>query len=172
MRQIGFSFLKQYKKEFGGTLLVGKKKTKRPLSTRHPIHLILKSNKAKLFHPQNCDMSRILKADAKRFGIQIYDLAVNWSHIHLLIKIPSREAYTKFIRSVTSKLMVYFTNKAGWQISKIFDHILRPYTRVLTWGKQFFTTLNYHKLNQFEARGFIRRNKNTIRRSSYGIEDS
>lgn len=126
MRQTKFSFLKQYKKEFGGSLLIGKKKTRRPLSTKAPIHLILKSSRTKLFHPSNNDITRILKVDAKRFDLQIYDLAVNWNHIHLLIKIPSREAYIQFIRSVTSKLVAYFTNKAGWKISKIFDQCNGP----------------------------------------------
>jgi len=37
MRQLGFSFQNDYKKEFGGSLLQGKRKSARPLSTKKPI---------------------------------------------------------------------------------------------------------------------------------------
>ena len=126
MRQTGFSFLKNYKKEFGGSLLIGKKKTRRPLSTKAPIHFILKTRRAKLFHPANNDLVKILKSDAQKFGVKIYDVAVNWSHIHLLIKLPSREAYNRFVRSVTSRLVAYFERKSGWDLKGIFDQCNGP----------------------------------------------
>jgi hypothetical protein len=77
LRQTGFSFLKNYTKEFGGSLLIGRRKTRRPLSTKSPIHLILKSSGNKIFHPANTDMNKIVRLDAKRLGIKVYDLAVN-----------------------------------------------------------------------------------------------
>jgi REP element-mobilizing transposase RayT len=121
MRQMGFSFIKNYKKEFGGSLLVGKRKTRRPLSTKHPIHLVLKSSGNKIFHPANPDMDKIVRSNAKQFGIKIYDLAVNWTHIHILIKIPSRQAYVQFIRSMAAKLVLYFNKKSGWSLKGLFD---------------------------------------------------
>lgn len=126
MRQTGFSFLKCYKKEFGGSTLIGKRKTRRPLSTKSPIHLILKSSGNKMFHPANTDMNKIVRLDAKRFGIKIYDLAINWTHIHILIKIPSREAYVQFVRSVTAKLVLYFSKNAGWNLKGLFNQCNGP----------------------------------------------
>jgi REP element-mobilizing transposase RayT len=154
---MGFSFLKNYKKEFGGSLLTGKRKCRRPLSTKHPIHLILKTGRAKLFHPANNDLVKIIKSDAQKFGVKIYDVAVNWSHIHLLIQLPSRDAYNRFIRSITSRLVAYFERKSGWNLKGLFD--LRPYTRILTWGKQMITVLNYSQMNKIEAK-FGRRARN------------
>jgi REP element-mobilizing transposase RayT len=149
MRQTGFSFLKNYTKEFGGSLLIGKRKARRPLSTKSPIHLILKSSGNKIFHPGNTDMNSIVRSDAKRFGIKIYDLAVNWTHIHLLVKIPSREAYNQFIRSVTAKLVIYFSKKAGWSLKGLFN--LRPFTKIISWGRQFKNGLQYMIKNQIQA---------------------
>jgi REP element-mobilizing transposase RayT len=103
-----------------------------------------------LFHPGNPDLTKIIKSDAQKFGVKIYDVAVNWSHIHLLMQLPSRDAYNRFIRSLTSRLVAYFERKSGWNLSGLFD--LRPYTRILSWGRQMKTVLNYHTLNKIEAK--------------------
>jgi REP element-mobilizing transposase RayT len=156
MRQTSFGFLKDYKKEFGGSLLEGKRKTKRPLSTKHPIHLILKSSHKSLFNPGNQSLNNLIRSQAKKFNIKIYDLAVNWSHIHLLIKLQDREDYLKFIRSLTSILVQKIREKKP-DLEQIFT--LRPYTRILSWGKDFKTVLQYQILNQMESFGLIKREK-------------
>jgi REP element-mobilizing transposase RayT len=117
MRQTGFSFLKNYKKEFGGSLLVGKRKTQRPLSTKMPIHLVLKSSHSRLFRPDDLRLAHLFKKEARRFGIKVYDFAVNWNHIHFLIQIPSRESYVRFIRAVTSGIVVVLSHKFGREMT-------------------------------------------------------
>ena len=82
MRQANFGFIKNYKKEFGGALLEGKRKTMRPLSTKHPLHLVLKSAHQNLFNPGNINLENLIKSQAKKFGIKIYDFALSWDHIH------------------------------------------------------------------------------------------
>ncbi len=158
MRQTSFDFIKNYKKEFGGALLSGKRKTQRPLSTKHPIHLILKSSFKCLFNPSNKSLHALIRNQGRKFGVKIYDFALNWSHIHLLIKIENRSDYVKFIRSLTSILALK---------AKIFDEkfnnifSLRPFTRILSWGKDFKNVLSYQILNQLEAVGQIKRSKKT-----------
>ena len=99
MRQTSFSFLKNYKRSFGGSLLAGKRKTKRPLSTKHPIHLIIKSCHQCLFNPGNPSLEKLIHETAVKFNIKIYDLALNWSHIHFLIRISDQRNYNAFIRT-------------------------------------------------------------------------
>jgi hypothetical protein len=36
MRQLSLGFLNDYKKEFGGSLLIGKRKTARPITVKKP----------------------------------------------------------------------------------------------------------------------------------------
>ena len=156
MRQASFGFLKNYKKEFGGALLQGKRKTKRPLSTRHPIHLVLKSSQQNLFNPGNLSLEKLIRSQARKFGIQIYDLALNWSHIHLLFRLRDRNAYTKFVRSLTAILAMKI-RKMKPDLKAIFS--LRPFTRILTWGRDFKRGLDYQILNQMEALGLIIRKK-------------
>ncbi len=109
MRQATFSFLKDYKKEFGGSLLEGKRKTMRPLSTKHPLHLVLKSCHKGHFNPGNFSLEKLIRSQCQKFGIKIFDL--------------------------------------------------RPFTRILSWGRDFKRGLDYQILNQMEALGLVRREK-------------
>lgn len=166
MKQTSFNFLKDYKKEFGGSLLLGKRKSRRPLSTKHPIHLVLKSSGSSHFNPGNRKIELLIKNQAKKYGIQIYDIALSWSHIHMLLKLPSREAYMSFIRTVTALLVGMIAKNKHFTSRKLdkktFD--LRPFTKILTWGKQFKRVLEYHILNTLEAYAMMPKRKSTKRR--------
>ena len=160
MRQASFGFLKDYKKEFGGSLLLGKRKTRRPLSTKKPLHLILKANQKGLFNPGNRLLENLIRSQSAKFNIQVFDFALNWSHIHLLIRIRDRADYIKFIRSLTS-ILASKIRQSKPDLTKIFT--LRPFTRVIEWGKDFKRVLSYQILNQLESLGFIKREKKSVR---------
>jgi len=166
MGQTSFSFIKNYKKSFGGSLLLGKRKSKRPLSTKYPIHLILKANNKNLFSPSNRSIQNLIRKTAKKFNIKIYDLSLNWSHIHLLIRLKNQNDYNAFIRAMTSLLCAYLRKKKTF-LKTVFT--LRPFTRILTWGKQFLRIRDYQALNQLEAFGLLNRKKlNSKTRTSPG----
>jgi len=160
MRQASFGFLKDYKKDFGGSLLQGKRKSARPLSTKQPIHLVLKSTHSRPFHPNSRKLEKIFRAQASRYGIKIYDLALNWSHIHALITIPSRQAYQAFIRTLTAAIVRTISKLTGQSLKGLFD--LRPFTRILSWGREFTSVRGYLELNQMEALGLVSRKKNAF----------
>jgi len=160
MKQISFGFLENPKKQFGGSLLLGKRKSKRPLSTRHPLHLVLKSVEKGLFSPGDRSLEALIQKTAYEFNIQLYEKALNWSHIHLIIRIRSREDYIKFIRALTSRLTERI-RKSRPQLKVIFA--LRPFTRILAWGRDFKQALHYLIQNQLEARGLIKRKKGQTR---------
>ena len=162
MRQLAFSFTQDYKKHFGGSLLVGKRKSKRPLSTKHPMHLVLRSSFKGIFNPSNRSLHELIHQQAKKFGIQIYDLALNWSHIHLLIRIQNRSDYLRFIRALTS-IIAARAKEFDPKFKQIFT--IRPFTRILNWGRDFKNALNYQILNQLESVGLIKRNKERHRRA-------
>ncbi len=156
MRQVSFGFLKDCRKEFGGSLLDGKRKSKRPLSTKHPMHLILKSSCNGVFNPGNISLEKLLRSQGKKFGLKIYDLALNWSHIYFILKIENRKNYNKFIRSLTA-ILAKRIRKLKPELAVIFE--LRPFTRSLSWGRDFKRGLEYVILNQMEALGFVVREK-------------
>lgn len=153
MKQTSFSFIKNnYRKEFGGSLLKNKRKSQRPLSIKLPIHLVLRSHSAKIFLPSQRSLEFRMKKLAEKYYIRIYSLSLNWNHVHLVLKVNSREDYKRFIRHLTSSLALLAKKKG-----KVFE--FRPYTRILTWGREFETILNYIRLNDLEAFGFLNRKK-------------
>ncbi len=146
------------KKEHGSSLLLGKTKGRRGLSTKHAIHLVLKSDLKSVFNPGNRRLEQLIRNTAERFHVRIYSMALNWSHIHCVIKIKDRKNYNAFIRVLTSILALRirrFKNFTG----KVFT--LRPFTRILNWGRDFKNVLEYLIANQSESLGLLFRPKKT-----------
>ena len=126
----------------GGSLTKGKRKTQRPLSTKKPLHLILKSQSKNLL----CRRKEILKFIDKysqRFEIRAYGVSVQKDHIHFAVKIPSRGAYVKFIRTLSAMLSRIF--KVRWRYL--------PFSRILSWGRDFRNVILYLKKNDEEVFG-------------------
>ena len=154
--------------EFGGSLIKGKRKSKRPLSIKKPIHLILKSNKASgklAMSPSDLRIKNLIYKMAHRFNIKIYSEAANWSHLHLVIRIYRRSDYIKFIKALTGAMVLKLKAPKGF-----FD--IRPYTKIGTWGKQFKTWMDYLTKNQLEARGFATSSKASVKRTKSKKENS
>jgi REP element-mobilizing transposase RayT len=130
----------------------GKRKSKRPLSTRRPIHLILKSKKYDLRKNQRA-ITGIWNRLSKNFGVRSFGLVVNSNHIHAVVKLHSRELYNQFIQGFTGmiskKLMICW--------------LCRPDTRIALWGKDIYRLLKYLKLNELEAKGKIPYQKSRTR---------
>lgn len=143
-----YSFFPSPSREFGGSLIKGKRKHARPLKTKSPIHLVLKSSRHDLVNYRAQINARLL-CDSHKNSIKIYRYSINPNHLHLLISFKHRESYIKFIRAFTAAL-AKFVGKSIWS--------LLPYTRIATWGREFRVLINYISLNRLEADGvFIRR---------------
>lgn len=141
MKQMSFIPMPNLSKIFAPSL--GRRKTQRPLSSRRPIHLILKADHGLRRHERA--ICRLIFARAEKAGVRIYRLVINSDHIHCLVKIHSRRAYNSFIRSITGRISKVFKTK--WR------H--RPVTRLANWGKDFKRLVQYLKLNEWEALGYL-----------------
>jgi REP element-mobilizing transposase RayT len=170
MRQLALGFLNDYKKEFGGSLLIGKRKTARPLAVKKPMHLILKTTKLSPFNPTNYKLEKIIKQYASRYKITVYDYSLNWSHIHITMKLPNRAAYFAFIKTVTAALISFLSKARGKDLKGLFD--LRPYTKIITCKKQFENAIDYMELNQQEALGLIIRIKKSLKPKTLKLSTS
>jgi putative transposase len=150
---------------FGGELLKDKKnRTARPLSSRDPLHIVLKSSLAKGEfslgkHNAECVLDIVRKHCAK-YGVKLYRFSNNYTHLHLLVKIGSRLVYQRFIRSLTASIAMAVTGAKKMKDLKsilgkktFFD--CRPFTRVVKSFKAFQTMIHYIILNQLEALGLI-----------------
>lgn len=154
---------------FGGTLLKGNPREKRPLSSKHSMHLVLRSSMAKgalrFNHPGRLkQLKKLLFEQAEKHGITIYELSINSNHIHLLLKIFSKEAYRAFIKSATGliarkvlKRERGLARSEGQQVNenkqRFWDH--RPWTRLVAWGRSFHEAKFYVIRNRLEAIGYL-----------------
>lgn len=179
------SFFKTQTKFFGGALLKGKRKFIRPLSSKDSIHLVLRScwaiEKDSFLSTRNRKtVDRIITRFSKKFGVKIYERAINSNHIHLLLRITNRVLCRAFIKAVSGKIA---SHVMGNQSFKLFSCSrtnsergdgckaakneckeptkdkgfweFRPFSRIINWGKDFKTCASYLRQNILEALGFV-----------------
>ena len=158
--QISF-FDKKTKKRYnrtqhGGMSTKGKRKLERPLSGKKWIHLVLKSDKAKgalsLLTPKNeIGVERIVKSKARKFGVVIGDYANVGSHLHLKIKVTTRENFQKFLKAITNLIARFVT---GARKGKPFGRFWRDlaFTRVLKSYREEINLRGYFIANRLEGK--------------------
>lgn len=166
---------------FGGSLLHGKRRGRRPLSTKEPIHLVMRSSWAKgpnaFTQPRNKKVIEALcRTLAKKYGVRIYQRAIVSNHLHFVLRIHNRDTYKSFVRVLTGKIASHIMR--GNSFSDFLGHVegegfsksrakleiqgkgqrfwqFRPFSRVMTWGRDFRVACRYVIQNTLEAFGFI-----------------
>ena len=95
------SFFKPSRKEHGGVLSFRSRRGRRPLSTKHALHLTLRSDFAygarSLLKHQKL-INYVGKKFSRRFGVRIYRQAICGNHLHLLLRGTTREGLQNFFR--------------------------------------------------------------------------
>lgn len=126
----------------GGELALGKRKGIRPLSSKRPLHLVLKAGAPIRKH--NSFIEAVAKRLAEKFSCRLYDVAIAEDHVHLVLKIPGRREYAAFVRSLTGLI----ARKIGPGLFRLL-----PFTRVANWGKDFRSLKSYLRKKREEAAG-------------------
>jgi len=142
---------------YGGTFRSkAKNRGARPLSSKDPIHLVLRSSMAtgtqSFRHPSKRKrVHQIVQSHCRKYGIALHQFANAGNHLHLLVKIPKRYVYLRFIRSLTGSLALAQTgsNKLSKLKERFWD--FRPFTRVVVSRRGYQITRDYVILNQLEA---------------------
>lgn len=139
---------------FGGGRLKSHPKQARPLSTKAPIHLVLRSENARgarSFLRVPKDARRIFERTCAKRGIKIYKYANVGNHFHVVLRLTKLFQWKPFIRELTSRLAALVEGQARFWTG-------RPFTRIVHgWGKNFRTVISYVVLNQMEAAGLLTR---------------
>lgn len=143
--------------QYGGDYNKGKAKTYRPLSTKKPLHVTLRSSRAVgdlALSKNRGKIQKILGSQATRWGIRIYKYSINSNHIHLVLLGKSREGIRNFFRSFAG-LVARAVTKAerGKRFGKFWDRTL--WSRVAYWGEAFHALKGYVVRNVLESRGVI-----------------
>ena len=95
------------RREHGGSLLVGRRRKHRPLSTKTPLHLVLRSDfawgsRSLLRHRPLIEA--VIKKASLRFGVRVYEKAIVRNHIHLVVQGKRRIALQNFFRVVAGHI--------------------------------------------------------------------
>lgn len=141
---------------FGGSLLTSNPKTKRPLDSKWPIHLVVRARESTLRTPKNFGrVQGVLRDLARKYGVRVYRCANVGNHLHLVARVSSRSRWNGYIRELTGRIARFAkTSKEG----SFWLH--RPFTRIVrSWRKAFRSVCDYVHFNQLEAEGHIRRSE-------------
>ncbi len=158
-RQIQTTFLKKlgysHEAAHGGALTLGLRKVHRPLDPKKPLHLILKSSRARgewslLRHRNRNWVERLISMKAKHFGVQVRGFVNVGNHLHLKLKIRDRAGFQKFLKSVTTQIARHVTGaRRGAPKGKFWDAL--AFTKVIRVWRQEQVLDRYLHANQVEV---------------------
>ncbi len=143
---------------FGGSLLKGNPKGKRPLDTKMPTFLTLRATKSTLRLPKTFKLvDDLIQSTAKKYGMRIYKTSNVGNHLHLVFKVSRLELWSPFIRELTGRIAQAVMAVVGAAGAAGF-WLYRPHTRIVRgWKKAYQAVKDYIHLNQLEAEGHISR---------------
>jgi REP element-mobilizing transposase RayT len=139
----------------GGSSRAGMRKVERPLDTRRPLHLVLKSKEARgrlsFLAPKNrIAIERIVKARSTQFGVKIHSKEVMGNHIHIVATFAKRRLFQNFLRTLTALISREVTGaRRGQPFGRRFWDGL-AFSRVVMGRIDFRGLTGYLKKNQIE----------------------
>lgn len=149
-QQTSFSELEGHlkiKATYGGSLLKGKRKSRRPLDSKKPVHLVLKTTNSSILLKNRTLIRNEIYRFSRKFGVKVHSHAIQHDHIHLNISFPSRRIYVMWIRALTGTL--------SKKVESLKFKFL-PFTRLInSWGREFRVVQNYISNNQHEAEALV-----------------
>jgi REP element-mobilizing transposase RayT len=156
-------FNERVPRQFGGMLLKGNAKVARPLSTKHAIHLVLKSQLAvgarSFLRGKNVDrIDAIIRRTAEAKGIKIYHFVNVGNHLHLVLKLDrstalaGRRAFHTFVRSITGIIARHVLGAERNRAKGIKFWQARPFTRLVNWGRDYNFVSRYMAKNSDQAK--------------------
>ncbi|MCM2276741.1 MAG: hypothetical protein NDJ89_01535 [Oligoflexia bacterium] len=155
--------MKSLSASHGGELSPGKRKSARPIDPKQALHIVMRSSKARgelsMLHPRHCaHIHALAERLASRWGVRLYRYANVGSHLHLLVKVPSRAVCQRFLRELAGGIAIVVTGaKKGIPLRKnasdrgFWDHLV--FTRIVRFGRDYENVGRYLVKNLFEGAG-------------------
>jgi len=158
----------------------------RPLACKEALHVVFKVDRSRLRYSSLRSaqsftlVHELIKKYAVKFFVKVEQLSIQNDHIHILVRTNKRSHFHFFFRVVAGQIAQRFQNQRllldsakkpvtdthsgnGTGLWKY-----RPFSRVVIGWRAFNIVRNYIQLNEQEARGKIKYQKNRLRGLSSG----
>src|SRR5262252_4098119 len=141
--------------EHGGAVRRGRRKLERPISVRRPMHVVLKSERARgawSMRKHERAIREALRACVSRSGVRVYEFANVGSHLHLLVRARRRGAFQRFLRTFAGIVARVVTGaRRGQPLQGGPFWSTLAWSRVVAWGRDFWGVRHYVFRNRIEA---------------------
>jgi REP element-mobilizing transposase RayT len=112
-----------------------------------------------MLSPKHCGkIHDFAHALARRCGVRLYRYANVGNHLHLLVKVPSRAVWKRFLKELAGGIALIVTGaRKGQPLDRnesgrgFWDHL--AFTRIVRFGRDYETVGRYLIKNLFEAAG-------------------
>jgi REP element-mobilizing transposase RayT len=171
------SFIPKPKWAHGGEHAIGRRHSRRPLDSKKPIHLVLRSDIAKgsrSLLQNRALVERLLKKYSGRYHVRVYEKAICGNHIHLLVRAKQLRQLQNFFRVFAGQVAQEILRlapkqkqeaKAYWggthpkNQKSFWSYLL--YTRLVSWGREYRAVKAYVIQNLEEVLGLRPYTRNT-----------
>ncbi len=139
----------------------------RPRGTKEAMHLVLRSDRArgpKSLLKYDRVVRSVIGKLASRHGVRIYRIVNAGNHLHITLKLSKQFLWHGFISGVTGGIARAVGFKRDENTKQGFAKQgrphqgfwnSRPFTRLISWGRDYNIVKDYHILNQLEADGAV-----------------
>jgi REP element-mobilizing transposase RayT len=117
----------------------------------------LKSSSAKglkSFKLFDIEIETIIEVQAKRHFVKIYGAANAGNHLHLIVQAPAKEYLNAFLKALSARIAQTIEGREKEQTRESFEKPFwdaRPYSRLLSWGRDFKNVCRYIGINTTES---------------------
>ena len=148
--------------EHGGDLRKGLRKLWRPFDPKRPLHLTLRSQRARghwsMLDPKH---ERRIKHLVYRFAeknrVRVYKYANSGNHLHLLVQSKDPKDFQRFLKTIAGLIARVVTQARKGKPTKGRFWDALAWTRIVNWGRDFKRVLDYVLMNVMEGAEVWRR---------------
>lgn len=136
----------------------GSRKKVRPFNRKQALHVTMQSSQAKgawgfLRHDNYFTILDLIERLRIRFQITVEKQSINSNHLHLLLRAKDKKALSGFLRALSGLIVRQITKtERGQKLSQKFWN-QRPFSRIVTFGRDFAGVVKYIVMNVNESIG-------------------
>lgn len=133
----------------GGSLRAGRRKIARPLDPKRPLHVVLKSSRARgrwslLAHSRR--VRKLLEPIARKHEVHVLDFVNVGNHLHLCVRFKTRAGIQRFFKEFAGSVATAITGARKTEAKgRFWDETL--FTRIVQWGRDLRGIHHYFTKN-------------------------